>query len=126
MLAHRGIDPLPVEASLNTIEFRLRENNTGPFPRGIAFMFRALRPWLHGRDPLSPLAFDRPLAAIKAKVAGEERYFEGLLKRHLVDNRHRTVLVLEPDPDLAEREAREERARLEAARGRMTVRDLQP
>jgi Zn-dependent M16 (insulinase) family peptidase len=31
-------------------------------------------------------------------------------------NRHRTVLVLKPDRDLAEREALEERARLEEAR----------
>jgi Zn-dependent M16 (insulinase) family peptidase len=124
-LADKGIDPLTVEAALNTIEFRLRENNTGAFPRGIVFMLRSLQSWLHGRDPLAPLAFDRPLAAIKAKVAGGERYFEGLLKRHLIDNRHRTVLVLEPDPDLAEREAGEERARLEAARARMTVRDLE-
>jgi Zn-dependent M16 (insulinase) family peptidase len=125
LLAHKGIDPLTLEASLNTIEFRLRENNTGAFPRGIVFMLRALRSWLHGRDPVAELAFDRPLAAIKAKVAGGERYFEVLLKRHLIDNRHRTVLVLKPDRDLAEREALEERARLEAARTGMTARDLE-
>jgi Zn-dependent M16 (insulinase) family peptidase len=124
-LADKGIDPLTVEASLNTVEFRLRENNTGAFPRGIVFMLRALRSWLHGRDPVAELAFDRPLAAIKAKAAGGKRYFEGLLKRNLIDNHHRTVLVLEPDRDLAEREAQEERARLQAARARMTVRDLE-
>src|ERR1700720_4431955 len=122
-LADKGIDPLTVDAALNTIEFRLRENNTGAFPRGIVFMLRALRTWLHGHDPLSPLAFEGPLAAIKAQVAGGERYFERLLKRHLVDNRHRTVLVLKPDRDLAEREAQEERARLEAVRAGMTARD---
>jgi len=32
-LADKGIDPLTVDAALNTIEFRLRENNTGAFPR---------------------------------------------------------------------------------------------
>src|ERR1700756_2187408 len=90
----------------------------------IVFMLRALRSWLHGRDPLSPLAFEAPLAAIKTQVAGGERYFERLLQRHLVDNRHRTVLVLKPDRDLAEREAQEERARLEAVRASMTARDL--
>jgi Zn-dependent M16 (insulinase) family peptidase len=57
-LADRGIDPLTVEAAVNTVEFALRENNTGAFPRGIVFMLRALRSWLHGRDPLTPLAFD--------------------------------------------------------------------
>ena len=55
-LAKDGIDPLTVEAALNTVEFALRENNTGSFPRGIAFMLRALRPWLHGRDPIGELA----------------------------------------------------------------------
>src|SRR5205085_4225248 len=123
-LAEHGIDPLTIDAALNTIEFRLRENNTGAFPRGIAFMFRALRSWLHGRDPFSPLAFERPLAAIKAQVASANRYFEKLLKRHLVDNQHRTELVLKPDSDLAGREAHEERARLEAVRASMTERDL--
>jgi hypothetical protein len=73
MLAGKGIDPLTVEAALNTIEFQLRENNTGAFPRGIVFMLRALRSWLHGRDPLSPLAFEAPLAGIKAQVGRGER-----------------------------------------------------
>jgi len=119
-LAADGIDPLTVEAALNTVEFRLRESNTGRFPRGIAFMLRALRPWLHGRDPVSELAFEAPLAAVKGKLAACDNYFEGLLKQHFVDNRHRTVLVLRPDREQAEREAREERARLEAVRADMT------
>jgi Zn-dependent M16 (insulinase) family peptidase len=123
-LADKGIDPLTIDAALNTVEFRLRENNTGAFPRGIAFLLRALRFWLHGRDPLWPLAFERPLAAIKAQVAGGKRHFETLLKRHLIENRHCTELVLKPDRDLAEREAQEERARLKAVRAGMTARDL--
>ncbi|HEY7299321.1 MAG TPA: insulinase family protein [Xanthobacteraceae bacterium] len=115
-LAKDGIDPLTVEAALNTVEFRLRENNTGAFPRGIAFMLRALQLWLHGRDPLLPLAFERPLAAVKAKLAGDKRYFEALLQRNLIENLHRTVLLLKPDRQLGERDAQEERARLEAVR----------
>jgi Zn-dependent M16 (insulinase) family peptidase len=123
-LAEQGIDPLTVDAALNTVEFRLRENNTGAFPRGMAFMLRALRSWLHERDPLLPLAFERPLAAIKAQVASGTPYFERLLKRHLIENQHRTELVFKPDPELAERETKEERARLEAARASMTEHDL--
>jgi presequence protease len=123
-LAAVGIDPLTVEAALNTVEFHLRENNTGAFPRGIAFMLRSLRAWLHGRDPLTPLAFAAPLATVKARVAGGERYFEGLLRRHFVDNTHRTVMTLKPDPAQAEREAQEEQARLKAARARMNEGDI--
>lgn len=123
-LADHGIDPLTVEAALNTVEFHLRENNTGSFPRGIVFMLRALRSWLHGRDPLTPLAFAEPLAAIKARVAGGERYFENLLRRHFIDNPHRTVILLKPDHEQAEREAKEEEAHLAQVRAGMSDADL--
>jgi presequence protease len=123
-LADKGIDPMTVESALNTVEFHLRENNTGSFPRGIVFMLRALRSWLHGRDPLTPLAFEGPLAAIKAKAAGNGRYFEALLRRHFIDNPHRTSLTLKPDPGQADREAAAERARLDAARAAMSAGDL--
>jgi Zn-dependent M16 (insulinase) family peptidase len=123
-LAQEGIDPPTIEAALNTVEFSLRENNTGSFPRGIALMVRSLGSWLYGRDPLAPLAFDAPLAAIKQRVAGGERNFEGLIGRYFLTNPHRTTVVLRPDPELAQREADEERARLQQARAGMTEADL--
>jgi Zn-dependent M16 (insulinase) family peptidase len=124
-LAANRIDRLTVDASVNTVEFRLRENNTGSFPRGIALMLRSLKTWLHGRDPLAPLAFAAPLAAIKARLAAGEPYFETLIRRHFLDNPHRTTVVLKPDPTQAEREAAEEKARLDAARRTMTAADLE-
>ena len=39
-LVRDGIDPDTIAAAINTAEFRLRENNTGSFPRGIALMLR--------------------------------------------------------------------------------------
>src|SRR5690606_33160394 len=62
-LASGGIAAGTVEAALNTVEFRLRENNTGSYPRGLAVMFRAMRAWLYEHDPLAPLAYEAPLAA---------------------------------------------------------------
>jgi Zn-dependent M16 (insulinase) family peptidase len=124
-LARAGIDPMAIEAALNTIEFSLRENNTGSFPRGIAFMLRALRNWLYDRDPLSALAFAGPLAAVKKRAANGNRYFEGLLERHFLANPHRTILTLQPDRAQAEREAKEEEARLEQARARMSAADIE-
>ena len=112
-LAHEGIDPKTVEAALNTVEFSLRENNTGSFPRGIALMLRALNTWLYDRDPLAPLAFEAPLGAVKTRMAAGERYFENLIAHFLLANPHRTTLILQPDPAQAAREAEEERVRLE-------------
>lgn len=41
-LAEEGFDTEAVEASMNTIEFSLRENNTGSFPRGLSLMLRSM------------------------------------------------------------------------------------
>jgi presequence protease len=102
VLADKGIDPMTVEASLNTVEFRLRENNFGSFPRGIAAMLRSLKTWLYDRDPLASLAFEAPLRSIKTSIAEGGRYFESLIAENFLNNPHRTTLTLQPDPEQAE------------------------
>jgi Zn-dependent M16 (insulinase) family peptidase len=121
VLAANGIDGAMVEASLNTIEFRMREQNTGRFPRGLALMLHTMRPWLHGLDPFAALAFEAPLRAVKGKLASGESLFEGLIERHLLANQHRCTVILEPDPAQVGREDAEERARLERERAAMTA-----
>lgn len=124
-LAANGIDPRTVEAALNTVEFWLRENNTGYFPRGLSLMLRSLVTWLYDGDPFALLLFTAPLATIKARLAAGEPYFERLLHRCLVENPHRTTVVLHPDADLAERETAAEQARLAQERAALTEADLQ-
>jgi Zn-dependent M16 (insulinase) family peptidase len=118
-LARDGIAPETVEAALNTIEFRLRENNTGSYPRGLAVMFRSMRSWLYAHDPVAPLAFEAPLAQLKARLESGEKVFETLIANHLVNNAHRSTVLLKADTGQAAREAAEERARLDAARAGM-------
>ena len=97
-----------VEAALNTVEFDLRENNTGRFPRGLSMMLASLTNWLYDADPFEPLAFEAPLAALKARLDAGEPVFQKLIRTHLLDNPHRVTVVLRPDPGLgAAREARE-------------------
>lgn len=115
-LADKGIDKATVEASMNTAEFSLRENNTGSFPRGMSLMFRSLRTWLHGGDPLKPLEFENELAAIKADLGAGVPVFENLIREYLLDNPHRTTVLLTPDAELAARDAAEERKRLDDVR----------
>jgi Zn-dependent M16 (insulinase) family peptidase len=114
-LVRDGIDPATIEAAMNTAEFNLRENNTGSFPRGLSLMFRALGTWLYDGDPIAPLAFEAPLAAMKARLRAGERVFESLIETHILNNPHQTSVLLKPDPTQAAREAAAERARLDAA-----------
>jgi presequence protease len=111
-LVREGIDPDTVAASMNTVEFRLRENNTGAYPVGIALMRRVLTTWIHDEDPFKLLAFEAPLYEIKSKLAADPHYFEKLIQTHFLDNSHRTILRLKPDPELGRRFEEGEKARL--------------
>ena len=124
-LARHGIDPDTLAASMNTVEFRLRENNTGSLPRGLILMLRSLGFWLYSQDPLAPLAFEAPLSSLKNRLESGERYFEGLIDEYFIRNPHRTTVILEPDPELGARLAAREQERLEAARESMSQAQLE-
>lgn len=119
-LVEEGIDPGTVEASVNTVEFRLREQNTGRYPRGLLLMIRALTRWLHDGDPLAPIAFEAPLETVKARLEETPNYFESLIQSYLLENDQRTTLVLAPDADLQERQDAAEKARLAAVQAQLT------
>ena len=119
-LAAEGIENETVEASLNTIEFNLRENNTGSFPRGLMLFMVALNFWSYGRDPVEPLFFEGPMKALRDRFESGERLFEDLIRTWLLDNRHRTTILLEPDPEMRNREELEERTRLAEIRKALT------
>jgi len=123
-LVNSGFDPGIVAASLNTIEFQLREANFGRYPRGLVLLQdRAMTTWIHGHDPLALLAFEAPLQTIKQKVSTGEPYLERLVQSYFLDNPHRATVLLTPDPD--KNLEKEELDRLKKIRASMSDVDLQ-
>jgi len=51
--------------------------------------------------------------------------FEGLIEKYLLENEHRTTVLLEPDPALLSREEQEERERLDQAAARFSQAELE-
>ncbi len=124
-LAQQGIDRDTVAASMNTVEFNLRENNTGSFPRGLSLMLRSLTSWLYDESPFTPLAFETPLAEIKQRLSAGEAFFETMIEKDLLRNTHHTVVTLQPQPGLNLQRDEDEKARLAEIRGGMTPAELQ-
>lgn len=124
-LAREGIDTHTVGAAMNTIEFRLRENNSGGFPRGLLLMLRVLTTWLYGEDPFSMLAFEAPLNTLKSNLRSNHLFFEELIQRFLIKNLHRTTVILKPDPEMAERQDNAEKERAGRVQSSMTLDKLQ-
>lgn len=100
-LVRDGFDTKDVTAAVNTIEFHLREMNTGSFPRGLSLMFSSLSNWLYDRDPFAPLQFEAPLKEIKDSIAKDPSYVTKILDTYFVQNTHQTTVILEPDTELA-------------------------
>ncbi len=111
-LCQKGIDPKTVEAAINTIEFRLRENNSGSYPRGLLMMLRSLTTWLYDGDPLSLLAFEKPLENFKNEFESNSTLFEEMIRSLFIDNPHRTTLILDPDIGFKQKEQQMENSRL--------------
>ena len=53
--AARGISADEIEAALNTLEFSMRESNSGRYPRGFIPINNATEEWLYGCDPIAAL-----------------------------------------------------------------------
>jgi len=125
LLAGKGLDPLTIEASINTEEFHYRELNTGSYPRGLSMMIATMQTWLYDGDPLSPIRYAEPFRQIRDRLKRGEKYFEALIQKWLIANPHRTTLVLKPDPDLKNRHDREEEIKLAAIKKELSPGQLQ-
>jgi Zn-dependent M16 (insulinase) family peptidase len=123
-LAEEGIEADMVEAALNTLVFQLRENNTGDFPRGLAMMIRVMTTWLYDQDPMSPIAFETPFRVIRTKLNQDDRYFEGLIRRYLLDNTFRANVQLIPDSMVSIKRQKAEEERLEKIRNALAETEL--
>ncbi|TMW94976.1 hypothetical protein EJD97_009557 [Solanum chilense] len=125
-LAEKGFDSDAVEASMNTIEFSLRENNTGSFPRGLALMLRSIGKWIYDMDPFEPLKYQKPLEALKARIAkeGSKAVFAPLMDQYILRNPHRVTVEMQPDPEKASREEQIEKETLDKVKASMTQEDL--
>ncbi|CAL5227379.1 g10329 [Coccomyxa viridis] len=124
-IAAEGFTDTATEAAINTIEFSLRENNTGSFPRGLSLMLRAMSSWIYDKDPFQPLEWTKDLEHFKGRLASGEDIFGPLIRKYLLENKHRVSVEMLPDKDLAAQREAAERDRLATVRSAMGPEDIE-
>ena len=92
-LATKGISDEVVSGALKRVEFRNREIKGGS-PFGLRLMGKLFRGWLHGCEPETTLEFSPWMEKLKKEKKG---YFEDLIRKALLDNLHRSTVVVIPD-----------------------------
>lgn len=92
-LAENGIDRDLLTASINKLDFSLRERDNGSAP-GVDYAVSVMDTWLYGGNPVDALKNRDLLAEIRAEM--ENGYFENLIKEHLLNCAHAMTVLLVP------------------------------
>lgn len=121
-LAENGIDRELLEASINLMEFRLREADFGSAPKGLIYGIRIMKSWLYGGDPETYLRYEGLLQQMKDGLAS--RYFESLIEEYFLGNPHRTLLAMVPDTELAARREKEQEEKLAKKKASLSAKEI--
>ena len=100
-IVKEGLDKKALRASLNSFEFRYLEADYGRYPKGLMYGLQALDSWLY--DDLKPFIHidaNETFQTLREKV--DTDYFERLIEKYLLQNQHRTILVMKPKEGLLE------------------------
>eukprot|EP00035_Acanthoeca_spectabilis_P006877 m.130207 g.130207 ORF g.130207 m.130207 type:complete len:899 (-) comp13705_c0_seq2:521-3217(-) len=124
-VAEVGFSDDAIEASVNTIEFQLREFNTGGYPKGLILLLNALNTWIYDGDPFEYLRYDEPLRRLKAALHAKSPVLKNIVKRYLVNNEHRVAVYLIPDDRLEAASQAKETATLSATKMQMNTADIE-
>ncbi len=94
-----GFDRELIEGILHQVEFHGKEISRGSYPYGITLMGNVFQTWLYDGDPLIGLDFSRAIEDIRRRWADDPQIFQALTQKWLVENPHRLLAVMDPDPD---------------------------
>jgi len=122
-LVEKGIDKPLIDAAIHQLEFHRKEVRNTPYPQGLRLFMSVCATWLHGGQPERILQLDEDLAKIRAAVEAGP-FFEGRIRRYLLDNPHRVKLLLTPDHDMETREQAREAKVLGEIRATLSDEDL--
>ena len=103
-LVKEGIDKKLIEAAINIYEFQLREADHGSFPKGLIYGIEIMDSWLYGSNPSIHLEYEETLKKIKTALNSD--YFEKMIEKYILNNKHSIMLTAKPKKGLAEERER--------------------
>ena len=123
-IVEKGFDDRALLAGINYYEFKYREADYGSAPKGLMYGLQALDSWLYDDGaPFIHIEANATFAALRKKVG--TGYFEGLIKRYLLENSHSCVVILKPVEGLGEKREEALRQTLAEKKSLMSETELQ-
>ena len=98
-IAKEGIPRRNLLAAFNYYEFKYREANFGRFPKGLMYGLQMYDSWLYDDEkPFIHIKTNEIFKQLREEI--ENGYFENLIKEYLIDNNHKTIVVMKPKKGL--------------------------
>ncbi len=98
-LVEEGIDKDLIEASINIVEYNLREVYKIP-TKGIMFYMMAMDSWLYDGNPMDTLRYGSVIKDLRQAI--DTDYFEEYIRKNIIDNPHSSLVIIEPKKGLSD------------------------
>ena len=101
-IVDNGLDKNLIESTLNLFEFQLREADFGSYPKGLIYAIDCMEEWLYEQNPFESFKYEEILA--KLRLGLENNFYEELIEKYLLNNKHNIFAVLEPEEGKEEKD----------------------
>jgi hypothetical protein len=119
-----GIDKKSLLAGLNYYEFRYREADFGSYPKGLMYGLQMFDSWLYDDNmPFDMIEAIDIFKDLKAKI--DTDYYEKLVERYLINNSHKSVVVVSPKEGLTILQEQELASRLADKKAAMSQDEIE-
>lgn len=123
-VVEEGFDEKALLAGINYYEFKYREADFGSYPKGLMYGLQILDSWLYDvRKPFIHIEANDTFAILREKAT--KGYFEQLVEEYLLQNPHRSVVILQPKVGLLEEQEEALKASLAEKKAKMSPEELQ-
>lgn len=107
-----GFDKKALLGALNLMEFRYREADFGHYPKGLVYGMQAFDSWLYDdNEPFMHIEAGEKFDLMRKRI--DEGYFEGLIRKYLLDSKHDSIVVFKPERGLTTRNDEKLRKKLD-------------
>jgi len=123
-IVKEGIDKKSLLAGLNYYEFRYREADFGSYPKGLMYGLQMFDSWLY--DDNMPFNMIEAIAIFKdLKEKINTDYYEKLVEKYLINNQHKSVVVVTPKEGLTIKNEKELADKLAAYKESLSHEEIQ-
>lgn len=118
-IVEKGLDDNLINSVFNNYRFsNAKAKSDNPLICNILIM----RSWLYSGDPTLYLNANSDLLKIKEKA--NDRYFEKLIKKYLIDNKHASLVILSPVHELEEKKEKEQKNQLSSYKASLSQKKI--